>query len=309
MAAKVLLAGACLLLLAVTPACGNSKESDYLDEVRGAWALSEARFESFGETMEQAWPSIRELFRVLVEEGAGTAYDATLEAIEQLDPPQRFRADHDRMLQGIRDLLALDRTIGGSLASQDLETFVLSNSGLGETNSLMQLDLHPAVCRAVSTEDNSRCNRADPMPGGAYGSELYTIMGRFVARFGPRTVGVSIPPLARNEREVLGILAKLQPEVVTIVEETRAKVRQLEPPADLQVDHNRLLRYFDEQLEEIQTVPIVATQQNIGRLVGSGLPAPSAFCQAQEELSSAIEPIVRVYFGDDSGLCAENGPR
>ena len=306
MEVKVALAGTCLLMAVFVPACGQSEEKEYLEEARAAWRLSEARFESFQETMDQTlWQDTGQLFQTLIEEGAGTAYDATLGAIEELDPPNRFVTDHDRMLRGLRDLVALDQTIGRSLATEDLEAFVLGNSGLGEANKLMSLELSPDVCEAAVGHYSYRCDRPDPLPGGEYGSELYGIIGRFAAQFESRTRGVFIPALSLHEDEALEILSKLQPEVADIVEQTLARVRQLVPPAELQTDHDRLLRYLEEELQEAQSMPMPSNipLPAAPPPAGGETPMDSAYCKAKRELSSAMQPIVRFYFGDDSGLC------
>ena len=300
MKTKVMFAGACLLMAAVVAACGPSEEEAYLDEVRAAWSLSRARFESFDKTFnERVWQDTGQLFEALTREGAGTAYDATFEAIEKLDPPERFADDHAHMLGGVRDLVALDKAIGQSLASENLLAFVLGNSGLYETNSLMLLGLSPDVCEATLGGESSQCARPDPIPGGEYGTELYQIAGQFAAQFGARTGAVSIPPQTRQD-ETLDIMATLRGQVTDIVEQTLAKMRELDPPANLQSDHDRLLGYLEEELREAQAMPIV--QLNIPQSE-SVAPPVARFCKVKAELSPAVQSIVRFYFEHESGLC------
>ena len=128
---------------------GSLSESEYLVEVSKATGLAMARFASFGETINRTWATTSELFNALTLEGAGTAYDATLEAIEKLTPPEQFKDDHQRLLQGLQGLAATDKKIGEAIANNDLEGFILSNAMLGEMTVLIGLDLSREVCRAA----------------------------------------------------------------------------------------------------------------------------------------------------------------
>ena len=306
MKARSILAGTCIVMVLLASACGKSAEQEYLDQVGDAWGLSHARFESFNETLNQsAWQNTAQLFQALTKERAGTAYDATLQAIDALEPPKGFEADHGRILEGLRTLVAIDQSIGQSLATEDLEGFVLGNSGLGEATSLLLLDLSQEVCEATRGQETSQCSHPSPIPGGDYGSSLFQIIGRFAAKFESHTRGVFIPRQSRHEDRALDILVKLQPEVVEIIEQTLAKVQLLEPPADLQQDHNRLLRYLERELDEYRDFVPVATIQPPG---GGGAPEGIPFCETRDQLSEEFEPIVGFYFGDHSGICGGDQP-
>ena len=105
----------------------SSEEEEYFEEVRAAQALTASKFENFGEIFGQAWPLRSFLIDALLEAGVGTAFTGRLEALEELTPPERFRTDHERMVEVTRELVRVDGEAAQAVKDDDLARFVLLN--------------------------------------------------------------------------------------------------------------------------------------------------------------------------------------
>ena len=288
-------------------ACGDSNEKAYLDSVNEALALSRPKFEKFGELFGQAWPLPSQLFNALEEAGAGTAFDATLVALEKLEPPQRFEADHELLVSSTREVVSHDKAVGQSVVDQDLTAFVLANVAMGQASARGTLALSKPVCEALNSHeevtDPHLCQRLRPGQGAAYGEELYKLMSVLAVDFWPK-VNVSVPSFGAQGG--VDILARFKPDIVRVLEETSVSVSALEPPDEFQRDHERLLSYLDEVLENARAIPEVPTNRPVagaGPLEGREGPP---LCTAKDDLSKEFLELVITYFGDP--MCDGSGP-
>ncbi len=76
------------------PTALSAGEMEYFEQVQAAQKLIESKFENFGAIFGRAWPLRSLLIDALLQAGVGTAFTGTWEALEGLNAPERFRADH-----------------------------------------------------------------------------------------------------------------------------------------------------------------------------------------------------------------------
>ncbi len=213
MRAKVFAVGATLLAVTLLAACGDSDngdsseasatqlptgsdeplsddEGDFLRRVGIAFRQSQTNFDKFSRILSQEHASAEALLSALSEAGAGTSFDPVIEALDELQPPERFRADHEVALEAMRAAAAADRDIGQAAEDGDIVAFTLGNMQLGLLQGEFALNVSPEYCEAPDNAPRS-CQR--DAGGGEYGLELRSIMSRFQAEFSPR-VGALMGP-------------------------------------------------------------------------------------------------------------------
>ena len=183
---KIWAALAVVVLLAGTVVCGGSDDADdeaasaYLDSVQEASLMFAANLEEFQTLFGQVWPLPSTMFDALQRAGAGSALDETVAAIDALEPPPQFEADHATLVAGIREMASVDRDVGKAVADKELIAFALANIALGQASIRLALSLSGPVCEAMYMGENdgaSRwCKRLDESEGGDYGRELYGLM-------------------------------------------------------------------------------------------------------------------------------------
>jgi hypothetical protein len=149
-------------------------------------------------------------------------------------------------------------------------------------------------------------------------------MSGLEAEFRPRTT-ILVPPFAFDA--LFAVLARVKPDVVRVLEQTAASVRSMQPPAEYEQDHARLLGYLEEELQAAQAIPDTppdiplspggSPRVTVGPPPGGGAgppggppgpppgrPASLAYCGAREAFSEDFSQLVVVHFGDREGSCA-----
>ena len=282
---------------AVPTAAGTPTEAEqaYLDDVAGVAVLIGEKFAHFGEIIDQVFPTREALFGALTEAGAGTAFDSGLEALEALEPPERFRDEHELALDRLRELQRVDRQVGEAVESNDIIAFALANVQLGAVSVTSALRHSELFCRAiVPLSAANLCERPDFSSVGEYGEEIYAIMSRIESEAMPTLAG-QIPAL--NEEEILEVLDTLGPAALDVLEQTREDAGELEPPAGLEADHERLVQYLDDIVEAATELRQAAERRDRAAYMMQQRALMEAFCTAQNELSPAIAPFLVVHFG------------
>ena len=283
----------------------NEAEAEYLAQVRAAFKLFADKAAGFGAVFSQTWPLRERLFEALKEAGAGTAFQETVEALEQLDPPQRFRADHGIWVRTARELYRVDNQIIQALDEQDAVAFIVINAQLGEVSGRAGLELSPAACNGAAPpgpRPAPGCKSGEPLPGGEYGTQLEAIMGRLDATFSPGAIFVFLPPILLPD-EIPTLLETLQPKVIEALEEALAQVRRLESPDELRSDHGRLLQYLEDQLLLARDIPSAAAGQDKAMLLDRTQRAREVYCDARQEFSESSKPIMRIHFQGPPMAC------
>ncbi len=292
-------------------ACGGddsdetaAAEAAYLEAVSDARRLTMANFKEFETLFKQVWPVPSAMFDALRQAGAGTAFDDATAAIEELEPPPRFAADHAILVARGRELMSLDREIGKAVANQDVTAFALANLAMGQAQQRAALRLSVAVCSALSVRGDGatarECMRPNEGEGGAYGEELFRLMSTLETDVRP-LVEFSVPAFAVQER--FALTARFKPEIVQGLEQVTASVRALSPPAEFQLEHGILLTYLDEQLEAARAIPVVPTITAEGLGPPSAPPGAPAYCIVREAFSEKFLRLVAVHFGMQGSDC------
>ena len=340
MRVKVFVVGAALIAAALLAACGGSgdsgqpddtgneggaqdtasdgplsdDESDFLRRVGTAFRQSEANFDRFSRILSQEQESAEALLSALSEAGAGTTFDPVIEALEELEPPERFRADHEVALEAMRAIGAADKEIGQAAKDEDIVAFTVGNMNLGLLQSELALDVSPEYCEAFINDPVNRpiCER--DAGGGEYGLALRSIMSRFQAEFSPRIgalmgpdtglfAAVTFAPVLTAE-DYSRLDAAVGADIEDVLERTRRDVQALDAPADFQADHDRLLQFLDGALEVVQAALEAGEQQDSLRRTEVLQRGRAAFCSTADDFSPEFQAIVDVFFDPDPGFCA-----
>ncbi len=290
----------------------SDDENDFLRQVGTAFRQSRANFDKFSRILSQEQESAEALLRALSEAGAGTTYDPVIEALEELEPPERFLADHEVALEAMRASAAVDRDIGQAAEDGDIVAFTLANMQLGLLQGELALNVSPEYCEAPDNAPRF-CER--DAGGGEYGLELRSIMSRFEVQFAPRVealmgpdpelfAAVTFAPVLTAE-DYSRLDAVVGPAIKDALDEAERQVQALDAPSQFQTDHDRLLRYIDDMGSAVQAALEAGEQQDsIGRMEEVER-ARMVFCSAADDFSPEFESIVDVHFDvPDPGFCA-----
>ena len=277
----------------------TAAEQAYLDEVEGAAMLIAQNFDRFGDVINSVFPTRGALLGALTEAGAGTAFDDGLAAMEALDPPERFREEHELALDGLREFQRVDRQVGQAVLDSDLVAFALANVQLGVLSAESPLRHSEAFCLARFNIVPHLCERPDFSASGEYGEEIYSLFSRVETDVRP-SLGGQLPAL--SDEESLEVLNAVGPAALDALEQIAEDVTALDPPEGFEADHDRLVRYlgdllvvFTERRQAAERGDLDAAQAQIQQLF-------EVFCTAAGELSPTISPFVVVHFGD-TGFC------
>ena len=225
----------------------NPAEAEYLEQLRSAASLFAGKAEAFREAFARTDALPQPLFATLKEAGAGTAFIESLEALEQLDPPERFQADHQRMVETYRELARVDAELGRAIDNEDLVALNLLNAQLGEISGLNTVGVSVSVCQALAPPDSpsNLCAPSEPLPGGEYGAQLNVTLRKFQALF-QSFISPFLGPVLPDDRRT--ILSVQHPKTIDVVQDTLDKVKGLTPPAEFLADHAALIQYLDRTL-------------------------------------------------------------
>ncbi len=292
----------------------SDEETDFLRQVGIAFRQSRANFSAFERILSQEQESAEALLSALSEAGAGTTFDPVIEALEELEPPERFRADHEVALEAMRAIAAADGDIGQAAEDGDIVAFTLGNMQLGLLQGELALDVSPEYCEALSDDPAGMplCERE--AGGGEYGMELHSIMSRFQAEFSPRVgalmgpdtglfAAVTFAPVLTAE-DYSRLDAFVGADIEDVLERTRRDVQALDAPAEFQADHDRLLQFLDGALEVVQAALQAGEQQDSIQRMEELERGRVAFCSAAEDFSPDFQAVVDVFFDPDPGFCA-----
>ncbi len=293
----------------------SEDESDFLRRVGIAFRQSEANFDKFSTILSQEQESAEALLSALSEAGAGTSFDPVIEALEELEPPERFRADHEVALEDMRAVAAADRDIGQAAEDGDIVAFTVGNMNLGLLQGALALGVSPEYCEAFINDPVNRpiCER--DAGGGEYGLALRSIMSRFQVEFAPRVAAligpdtglfaaVTFAPVLTAE-DYSRLDAAVGADIEDVLERTRRDVQALDAPAEFQADHDRLLQFLDETLGVVQAVLQAGEQEDSIQRMEVLERGRVVFCSAADDFSPEFESIVDVHFDvPDPTVCA-----
>ncbi len=260
-----------------TPASLTADENAYLDQVSAAYSLTETNFAKYGRILSQSFGTSDALLGALSEAGAGATFSPTLDALEEIDPPERFRLDHELLLDRIEAAVAADLAIAEAGENRDIVAFTVANKELSLVLGSLAVETSSDFCLRLGVFDQL-CEPGDDLPGGEYGRSLNTIMRDFEFNWSPRVGSlidtanpeqfgsVSYAPLISAE-EYARLFALIAPEVEDVLVSVRESIEALDPGDEFAADHDRLLQYFDGVADAFRTVyQAVEDEDRVSRL-------------------------------------------
>ena len=231
-------------------------EQQYYAEVQEARALTEARMRAFGAMFSQVYQTRALLMGALLRAGVGTAFIDSVEALEKIDPPDRFVPEHRVVLDGYRELARLDDEARQAVEAVDMAGFVLTNGRLEEVGAGIPLWLSAEFCHEV-LRDSPLCSPLQSPPGGAYGGQLFESLRLLEANLaGPN--GAMVFPLSLNPEENLAVFNEVVPSAAKAVRDAKARLAALSAPSELSSDHDQLLELLDRLTEVYDSVATAA---------------------------------------------------
>ncbi len=215
--------------------------------------------------------------------------------MEALEPPERFREEHELALDGFRDFQRVDRQVGQAVEDNDLVAFALANVQLAVLAVENPLQHSEAFCQArFAATTPHLCERPDFSSSGGYGEEIYAIFSRMETDVLPALAG-QLPAL--NDEEVLEVIDAVAPSALDALAQIGRDLQALDPPEEFEADHDRLARYLGE-LQDVATERQQAAAR--GDFDAAQMQIPlliETFCATANELSPTISPFVVVHFG------------
>jgi hypothetical protein len=283
-------------------------EKEYLDQVEAAQSLTASNSENFGEIFGRAWPLREQLISALLEAGVGTAFTGTLEALEEINPPDGYQAVHQSLVESTRELARLDAEAAQAVEDDDLARFVLINGQLGDVNGLFLINLPGGFCNALNptgTPLRHLCAPVEQLPGGEYGAQLNQMLRQFQPRF-ESAGGVFGFPLSLLPEELARVFSVEAPIVEVLLQEIRDGVGSLTPTAELRLDHEVLIEYLEGVTITFREATEAAEAGDLQTARMAILGIGEEICETQRSFSSPdFNLLVSVHFGGGPDNCAE----
>ncbi len=280
----------------------TAEEAEYIEQVRAGWNKFHSKAIEFRAAFAQTYSQKSILFQALLDVGAGTAFEAALTAVEQINPPERFKADQELMVQTLTEQVSHDHDVRSAAESYDLAGFTIANARLTELAILMAAQLPESVCRATEPQDLpfTLCSSNEQIPGGEYGVELNAALARFTAGFFGRLVvfGPHYEPA-----DIIATEAALLPERIELVAGLLVDLEKMQPASGLADDHSKLAGYFEGLSEITKNRGAALDAQDIAAYQSVGAEGRALYCDAGADFSPDMTQIVGVYFANPVGGC------
>ena len=271
------------------PAAGLSEaEERYVNQVKAARALTRSKFENFSQVFSQTWPLREQLISTLLEAGVGTTFTDSLEAFQQIEPPERFRNVHTAIVAIYGELVRLDGEAADSVREGDLAGFVLANGKLGEVASEGIMALPGELCEAlysVGDEQRRSCAPTGTLPGGEYGAQLNDLLRRLEPKVAT-VEGVFAFPLSLSVEEMAEVLAVQVPRTLVFLEKARLDLQHLMPSDSFSADHGRLIEYVEARIGAFERISDAANSRELQGARRELQSMNDASCDAPHEFSS-----------------------
>ena len=280
----------------------SDAEIEYLDAIRSINGVMDEAMDSISEALQTTWPTRERLLDVLGEADISVIFDATRGQVEQLDPPDTFDSDHDRFLEFIRGTGPLLREHDQAVEDGDLVAIFTTRAHSLVARERLIRSASAPFCLTLTSQDEAAsttlvCDPSQSLPGGEHGVAVHAALDQYSGEFNPRVS--SFPPIFTPE-ELYASLASLNPEIEVVIQETRDLLEILEPLAEFQGDHDRLIQYLDENLGTAQAITSAAKAQGEAKLRDELFPeSGDVFCAAQRDFSEEFRPLIAAYFGDE----------
>ena len=302
-----------LLVLTLIAACGGSEpevlpaeaEMAYLDQLATHTHKRMEFLSRMDKTLGPLFPrfapeNIQEavVFNELREARISEEGQSYLEKVEALEPPERFRADHDRFLESLRKRVAIERGQDAAVENKDMLEFVLAGSRDREIVYETSAVLSGEFCRVTAPVKRllALCASEDPIPGGEYGAKLRAISVNWVSVFEPRA---QIFPAWLPDDALFSGLEIVQPEIESSFIETIEALQSLQPPSKYRAGHEVVLRFFEGLLEVAYAIDRAVEARDVEQVREEFARSGTVAEKANRDLPDNIRPIVSVIFGPE----------
>ena len=283
----------------------TAEEERYLQSIRDAVELSDQIFMGFQEILRQSYPTREATLSALLEAGVGTPFKVQLEALEVIDPPDRFQDDHRIWVESTRDLTSLDFEAAQAVRDGDAVKFVLINGQMGGTSARSRLALSPVFCRnsATNPQAASNCLPAELELEADYVTRLNQLLRGFLPQFVSMSASLSFP-LSLTADELGQVIVSVASETEEIFQGTRSAVGGLTPPEEMVADHERLEAFFSRALAIFQQAHLLVETGEPESAQIEFLGLSTAFCGARQGFASAeFKKAVAIVFQGPPGSC------
>ena len=307
MTLRSLAAGAALLGVALLGACGDDdgplSEDEYADAVR---AISERRdddiatpVEAIGQAVENQSPEaatgvVAEQLPAII-----ATIDRSIGELEALTPPERYAADHERLLAAEREMAVVRlRMLEATQAGEFLRVRALQEQQQASERRLAA-ELSEAFRESVFVSESAADVSA--LFGGLEQAETEYVNA---LRAGMNEFGRRATVFAQRLRQQFANTAAFFDALEgagagTAFEAAQTAIVQIDPPPAYQADHSRVLEYLDEA---------VRLDREVGRSIEEGdvvLFAVSNIGLGRNSSLTAIDvaPSVCAVLGSPASLC------
>jgi hypothetical protein len=280
----------------------DSDETNYLNAVAEGWDEFARRNRDFGAALQQSYANDEALLQALLNAGAGEAFAVVRAVIVEIDPPASYADGHDRLVAYLDETVALDSIIAKAAENGDVVGFEVANYELALAGARFTLEAPPSLVSVISDP----VDQVPPpgLPGGTYGDDLWQALGRFRTLALRQQIFSGVFPVV-SEGNQAATIAAVMPTTIQLTNETIAEIEALEPPAELQKGHVRILAYLGELLNLRRSVLQAATIGDLDALRTYGELGGFAAQRAETELwcealadmaDDPIEPITATFF-------------
>ena len=254
----------------------STEESDYLAEVLRAEESAGAVFEDFGTIFAQTYPVREALIAALLKAGVGTPFIDKLAILEALDPPDRFREDHQTWLDATRELFRIDTEAG------DLVRFSILNGQLGGVDVSARIALSPVFCRHVGLSDQQLaiCTPDDSALDGEFETTINDLIRGFMPAFSASQGNIGFR-LSLTPEELNQILSETAASARDAFQGFAAALDTITPPGELSADHERLRAFFSRVVEIVAEVDRLGKANDVDAARRELLKLEPAFCDAR----------------------------
>ncbi len=282
----------------------TGEDVSYLSDVEQAFTRSDANFDKFNDLLAQSFASPEAILSALVEAGAGTSFDPVLEALNEIEPTEKFVEDHRLLVEGVESMVEADQAIGAAAANDDIVGFVLGNMNLGLRQAAMQLKLSQEACLGLPLND--LCQPPVELPGGEYGAALNHAMRGLAAEFSPRVGVLQESPqgpfsaltylLLYSPEELVALYGAVDADTMAVLADSASAVDDLEPPDEFTTDHERLQVWFEQTSDALEALFLATGEDDRDEREGLLAQSRLAFCSAGDDFSPQASALVGVFF-------------
>jgi len=292
----------------------TAEDVSYLSDVERAFTRSDANFDKFNDLLAQSFASPEAILSALVEAGAGTSFDPVLEALNEIEPTEKFVEDHRLLVEGVESMVEADQAIGAAAANDDIVGFELGNMNLGLRQAAMQLELSQEAC--LSLPVNDLCQPPVELPGGEYGAALNEAMRGLAAELGPRVGVLQESPqgpfsaltylLLYSPEELVALYGAVEPDTMAVLADSASAVDDLEPTDEFKTDHERLQAWFDETADVLEALFLATGEDDQSERDSLQAQFMSGICSAVDDFSFEASALVGVFFAPPAGEAPED---